>query len=188
MMMNGKQRLGRWFVAAALMVGVTAAELFPAAVAAEVTAASQAQPAPLLDTPLPRIGEEGQVAMNDLRGQVVLVDFWASWCGPCRESFPWMNRMQKKYADQGLRVVGVNLDQNKEDALQFLAQVPTHFTLLHDSQALLPEAYGLIGMPSSYLLDAQGRLRASHTGFHASRVEDYEASIQKLLAEKPGTE
>jgi|AntRauTorckE6833_2_1112554.scaffolds.fasta_scaffold03459_6 thiol-disulfide isomerase/thioredoxin len=188
MMMNGKQRLGRWFVAAALMIGVTAVDSSQPVEAAELTAPSQARPAPLLNTALPLLKDTGQLALSDLEGQVVLVDFWASWCGPCRESFPWMNLMQDKYADQGLRVVGVNLDQNKEDAQQFLQQVPANFTLVHDSQALLPEAYGLIGMPSSYLLDAQGRLRASHTGFHASRVEDYEASIQKLLAEKPGTE
>ncbi|WP_114417667.1 TlpA disulfide reductase family protein [Marinospirillum perlucidum] len=183
MMSQPTHRLSRWFAAVALMLGVTAVDFASRAEAAELIPAQESETAPLRDLKLPLMQEEGQLSMQDLEGEVVLVDFWASWCGPCRESFPWMNRMQAQYADQGLRIVGVNLDQNLDEARRFLDQLPAAFTVLHDDQARLPEAYGLIGMPSSYLLDRQGRLRASHTGFHASRVETYEASIQQLLAE-----
>lgn len=182
-MLNSNPRtFTRWFAAAALMLGVTAVEFMTAAQAAELIPVAQAQQAPLLDQRLPDM-QGGETSLAELQGKVVLVDFWASWCGPCRESFPWMNAMQEKYASQGLVVVGVNLDQQPRQAQDFLKQVPANFTLLQDSQASLPEAYGLIGMPSSYLLDRQGRLRATHTGFHASRVNEYEASIQQLLAE-----
>lgn len=177
-----KKGLTPWFAAAALMLGITAVSFIPSAKAAELVSITQAQEAPLLNQRLPDMNG-GEMALADLQGKVVLVDFWASWCGPCRESFPWMNSVQEKYATQGLVVVGINLDQQPKEAETFLKQVPANFTLLQDSKAFLPEAYGLIGMPSSYLLDRQGRLRATHTGFHASRVKEYEASIQQLLAE-----
>jgi len=138
--------------------------------------------AAMSDQPLPTI-DGGELTLNDLHGQVVLLDFWASWCGPCRESFPWMNQVQQRYGDDGLVIVGVNLDQNTADARAFLEAVPADFIIAFDSQAQWPEAYGLIGMPSSYLIDRQGRVRATHTGFHSGRVADYEASIEQLLAE-----
>jgi len=174
--------LTRWFAAAALMLGITAIDFISLAKASELIPVAQAQEAPLLNQSLPDM-KGGQISLVELKGKVVLVDFWASWCGPCRESFPWMNSVQEKYAAQGLVVVGINLDQQPKDAEAFLKQVPANFTLLQDNKAVLPEAYGLIGMPSSYLLDRQGRLRATHTGFHISRVKEYETSIQQLLAE-----
>lgn len=148
----------------------------------ELTAADAAPVAAMNDQPLPTI-DGGELMLNDLHGQVVLLDFWASWCGPCRESFPWMNQVQQRYGDDGLVIVGVNLDQDTAAARAFLDAVPADFTIAFDSQGQWPEAYGLIGMPSSYLIDRQGRVRATHTGFHSGRVADYEASIQQLLAE-----
>lgn len=148
----------------------------------ELFAAAEAKAAPLADQALLTL--DGQpVALNDLRGQVVLLDFWASWCGPCRESFPWMNGVQQRFGDQGLVIVGVNLDQDPAAARTFLQNVPADFTILLDTQAQWPEAYGLFGMPSSYLIDRQGRIRASHIGFHSNKVANYEASIAQLLAE-----
>lgn len=177
-----KKGLTPWFTAAALMLGITAVSFSSSASAAKLIPITQAQEAPLLNQRLPDM-KGGEMALADLQGKVVLVDFWASWCGPCRESFPWLNAMQEKYAAQGLLVVGVNLDKQSKEAEAFLKQVPANFTLLLDNKAILPEAYGLIGMPSSYLLDHKGRLRATHTGFNSNQVKEYEASIQQLLAE-----
>lgn len=142
----------------------------------------QAKMAPKAEVHLPSLAGQS-ASLSDLKGKVVLLDFWASWCGPCRESFPWMSEMQDRYAAQGLEVVAVNLDQEESDAKQFLTQVPVRFTVLVDSQAQMPESFGLIGMPSSYLIDRQGRIRAEHIGFHKRDIEAYEQQIQTLLAE-----
>lgn len=155
---------------------------FASAQAAEITASEYAKLAPLRDTVLSGMNGDA-LSLADLEGQVVLVDFWASWCGPCRESFPWMNAIQERYEADGLVVLGINLDQDATAADTFLKTVPAHFALARDPDTQLPDAFGLIGMPSSYLLDREGRIRATHTGFHTSRTDDYEAGIQQLLAE-----
>ena len=123
----------------------------------------------------------GSVHLKSLRGHVVLVDFWASWCGPCRESFPWMNRLMDRFQDRGLKIVAINLDQNSGAAQQFLAQVPADFTVAFDPRGKTPNAYGVMGMPSSYLIGPDGRIRAKHIGFHGDRVAAYESAIAKLL-------
>lgn len=145
----------------------------------------QAQLAPLLNQKLLNLGhsKQGKTSLSDFNGKVVLLDFWASWCGPCRASFPWMNKIMKRYQDKGLEVVAINLDQEAILATEFLKQVPANFTVLQDDTALMPEAYGLIGMPSSYLIDKQGRLRAVHIGFHNNKVNEYESTIIELLQE-----
>lgn len=178
--MNSFNRFARFTVLTA--VSALLALMVAAVQADELMDAASAARAPMDNQALPKING-GELALNDLRGQVVLLDFWASWCGPCRESFPWMNTIQQRYGDDGLVIIGVNLDQDTEAARAFLQAVPADFTVLVDAQAQWPEAYGLIGMPSSYLIDRQGRIRATHTGFHSNRVANYEASIQQLLAE-----
>lgn len=153
-----------------------------AVLAAGLTPAKDAQPVPLAEVQL--VGIDGtKSALTNYKGKVVLVDFWASWCGPCRESFPWMNSIQQQYQSQGLEVIAINLDEEPELAHAFLQQVPAQFRVLLDTEAQLPDAFGLIGMPSSYLIDRSGLIRAQHIGFHASQVADYEQSIKTLLAE-----
>ena len=145
----------------------------------------RAQQAPELSYQLHHLnGESGsQLSLSDFKGKVVLLDFWASWCGPCRASFPWMNKVMTKHKSNGFEVVAINLDQEANLANEFLLQVPANFTILQDKAAVMPEAYGLIGMPSSYLIDREGRLRAVHIGFHTSKEDEYEAAIIALLAE-----
>ena len=101
------------------------------------------------------------VALDKLRGKVVYVDFWASWCGPCRRSFPWMNEMQRKYGPRGFVDRRVNVDKKREDAERFLAQNPAEFTIVFDEAGATPAAYAVKGMPSSYLVDARGPGRRS---------------------------
>lgn len=121
--------------------------------------------------------------LSDLKGQVVYVDFWASWCKPCRASFPWMNEMQAKYKNQGLRVVAINLDEEKSDALAFLKRVPAEFTMVFDPSGSIASQYELVGMPSSYIIDKNGELRFAHQGFFVAKKSAYEDEIIRLLSE-----
>jgi thiol-disulfide isomerase/thioredoxin len=121
------------------------------------------------------------VSLAALKGHVVYVDFWASWCGPCRRSFPWMNAMQRKYGAQGLEVVAINVDKRRADADRFLAQVPAGFTTLFDPAGTTPDRYDVKSMPSSVLIDADGNVALVEEGFRDERRDALEARIRALL-------
>lgn len=120
---------------------------------------------------------------NYYKGKVVYLDFWASWCGPCRQSFPWLNDMQAKYKKQGLIVIGINLDEEPEMAQEFLKSVPAKFRLFADPSGKLAQKYDVMGMPSSVMIDGRGKIRGSHVGFKKGKAASYEKSIVKLLNE-----
>ena len=147
--------------------------------AAPTTAVDAGAPAPAFALPDVR-GEV--ITLEKLRGRVVYVDFWASWCGPCRQSFPWMNEMQRKYGAQGFTIVGINVDKRDADAQRFLQQVPAAFTIVYDPKGQVPAAYGVKAMPNSYLIDAQGRVAGVEYGFKDDRKADLERQIGALLA------
>lgn len=119
------------------------------------------------------------------RGKVVYLDFWASWCVPCRKSFPWMNAMQAKYAGQGLVIIGINVDAEAKDAHAFLAHTPANFRIVYDPEGKLAETYGLMGMPSSFVLDRTGKVVATHIGFRDSSPTEYEQQLRELLERQP---
>ena len=121
--------------------------------------------------------------LNQYKNKVVYLDFWASWCGPCRKSFPWLNSVEKKYAADGLVVIGVNLDNDLENAKAFLKEVPADFKIFSDPEGQLAEQYKLIGMPSSFVIDGNGEVRHRHVGFKKASVAAYEDSIVELLKE-----
>lgn len=150
---------------------------FGAAQAADAVAAGQRAPE------ISAQGSNGQpLKLAGLRGQVVLLDFWASWCGPCKQSFPWMNAMHAKYAPQGLRIVAVNVDKRREAAERFLAQSPARFTLAWDEEGRTPETFGVRTMPSSVLIDGEGRVLHVHAGFREEDAADLEQRIGAALA------
>jgi len=122
------------------------------------------------------------IALDELRGRVVYLDFWASWCGPCRRSFPWLNEMHQKYGARGLSVVGVNVDKRRADAERFLQQTPAIFTIVYDEAGKTPEAYAVKGMPSSYLIDSTGNVVAVESGFRDEQKAVFEERIRALLA------
>jgi len=126
-------------------------------------------------------GLNGEVDLSEFRGKVVYLDFWASWCKPCAKSFPWMNRMQATYAGQGLEIVAVNLDKERELAEAFLKKVKADFTIAFDSEGKSAETYQLKGMPSSYLIGRDGKLYASHIGFREKDKPKMEKAIKQLL-------
>lgn len=116
------------------------------------------------------------------RGKVVLVDFWASWCTPCRRSFPWLNEMQRKYGERGLVVIGVNVDSTRGAAEEFLRDVPSQFQIIYDPSGALATQYQVPGMPSSFLFGPDGKLISNHIGFQQSARDEREAELQRLLS------
>jgi cytochrome c biogenesis protein CcmG, thiol:disulfide interchange protein DsbE len=135
------------------------------------------QQAPDFDLP----GKQGNVKLSDYKGKAVYLDFWASWCGPCKQSFPWMNEMHTKYAEQGFAVVGVNVDAKQADATSFLAQTPAKFDVVFDSKGMSPRAYGIKGMPSSVLIGPDGKVLALHAGFKDEERAELESKIKSAL-------
>ncbi len=103
--------------------------------------------------------------LAQFKGQVVYLDFWASWCAPCRESFPWMNRLQGELGHDGLVVIAVNVDRERADAGRFLREHPAQFRIVYDPDGLLPEKFGVLGMPTSFLIDRNGHVQSRHEGF-----------------------
>jgi cytochrome c biogenesis protein CcmG, thiol:disulfide interchange protein DsbE len=122
--------------------------------------------------------------LDGLRGRVVYLDFWASWCGPCRQSFPWMQTMKSTYENRGLTVVAVNLDMDRAAADRFLTRFHPTFDVRFDPSGDLAEAYKIRGMPSSVLIDRHGVARFTHVGFRPVDEAVYEAQVRELLAEK----
>ena len=130
-------------------------------------------------------GKQGNtVRLSDAAGSVVYLDFWASWCGPCRQSFPWMNEMQQKYRAKGLKVIAVNVDARSDDAAKFLVQNPSDFTVAFDSKGATPSQYGVKGMPTSFLIGRDGRVIASHSGFRPADRQALENDIKSAMEVK----
>ena len=133
------------------------------------------------------LGSIAQAADLDLsayRGKVVYVDFWASWCGPCKQSFPWMQTMKDTYDRQGFAVIAINLDMDRADADKFLARFRPTFEVRFDPKGRIAEFYKVQAMPSSALIDRHGVTRFTHEGFRPIDGPTYEAQVQQLLAEK----
>lgn len=130
---------------------------------------------------------EGQLPA-DLKGKVVLLDFWASWCGPCKESFPVMEDLHKKYGAKGFVILAVNVDESKDAMKDFLKEHPASFTIVHDATKKLVGTANIASMPTSFLLGKDGKIAAVHKGFHGKdTVKQYEAEIEKLLSTEVAT-
>lgn len=124
-----------------------------------------------------------ELDLSAYRGKVVYVDFWASWCGPCRESFPWLDELVRQYGAKNLVVIGVNVDKDRERAERFLNETPAEFPIIYDPKGDLASAYKVGGMPSAILVDRSGHIRFQHAGFSAKQKGLYEQQLQTLLAE-----
>jgi len=126
-------------------------------------------------------GTEDPLDLAALKGRVVYLDFWASWCAPCRESFPWMNRLQAELGREGLTVIAVNVDRDRADAEQFLRSHPAQFRIVYDPEGLLPEKFGVRGMPTSFLIDRSGRVEARHEGFLIRERDHLAQQVRSLV-------
>lgn len=126
------------------------------------------------------------VGLSDYRGKVVLVDFWASWCGPCRQSLPLYNGLQVNFPASDFAILAVGLDEDVADARAFLHEHPVKYAALQNPQGDVAQAFGLKGMPSSYLIDRAGVVRYAHTGFEPKDIDALKREIAALVA-KPAT-
>lgn len=125
------------------------------------------------------------VARAALAGKVVIVDFWASWCGPCKEEMPVLSRLYQKHAARGLVVVGVSVDEEAANVHAFLARVKANFPIVHDAKHAVAERFAPPKMPSSYVVDRRGVVRYVHGGFRPADAESLAREVEKLLAETP---
>ena len=144
-----------------------------------ISSASHAEKAP--DFSLRAIESAETLSLSDFEGQVVYLDFWASWCGPCLLSFPAMADWQARFAEQGFTVVAINLDDDRDAAIRFLEGRDIEFPVLVDESGSTPVAYDLPGLPTSFLIDRQGEIILGHAGFKASDAVRLEAAIKKAL-------
>ena len=125
------------------------------------------------------------VDLDALHGQVVYLDFWASWCAPCRQSFPWMEEMRQAHQAEGLTVIAVNVDHDRADAARFLKQFQPGFEVRFDPEGTLAQRFKVTGMPTSLIIDRHGRVRFTHVGFWPADGAVAAHEIRELLAEQP---
>jgi thiol-disulfide isomerase/thioredoxin len=125
--------------------------------------------------------ESATIDLAAYKGKVVYLDFWASWCVPCRQSFPWMNQMHRLYGKDGLVVLAVNMDQVRADADTFLRQYPAEFTVRYDREGALAQTFKVRGMPTSVLLGRDGKTLLVHEGFKSRDAATLDQSIRSAL-------
>jgi thiol-disulfide isomerase/thioredoxin len=121
--------------------------------------------------------------LEQLRGKVLWVDFWASWCGPCAESLPFLDELDREFRAQGLEVVGINVDEDPDAARDFLERHPVGFRQAFDASRRCPRDFDVPGMPASFLVDRQGVIRHVHLGFRGGDAERIRGLVRSLLAE-----
>jgi thiol-disulfide isomerase/thioredoxin len=126
----------------------------------------------------------GEVSLADLKGQVVMINFWASWCGPCRQEFPALDQIYAKYKPMGFMLVAINVESEKADAERFLATTPASFPILYDPDGTVSGNYGVSAMPTTVLVDRQGRVRWLHRAYKPGDEAKYIEQIRAALREK----
>ncbi|MGB5545068.1 MAG: TlpA disulfide reductase family protein [Polyangiales bacterium] len=157
-------------VAAVLLVASNASALEPGATP------------PAIDAP-DQLGKK--VELSVLQGKVVLIDFWASWCGPCKQEMPVLEALHKKYAEQGLVIVGINIDNNAKKMNKFLKGTPVSFRIVHDRKLAVASKYEPGTMPTSYFVGRDGKVRYVHEGFRKKDAGGIEERVKELLGEGP---
>jgi thiol-disulfide isomerase/thioredoxin len=170
--MNANRRA----IIAALAAGI-AFQAAPAWAGSTMSAA-----APAFDLPT-RAG--GRIGLDALRGQVVMINFWASWCGPCRQEFPILDEMYRKYGPMGFSLLAVNVESDPADAERFLAKTPVSFPIAYDAENVVSGAYGVSAMPTTLIIDRKGRVRWMHRAYKPGDENEYLNQVRAMLREAP---
>ena len=125
-----------------------------------------------------------QVSLADLKGQVVMINFWATWCGPCRKEMPLLDALYKRYSKLGFTLVGVNVEEDPSGAGAYLEETPVSFPILFDSNNEVSELYDVNAMPSTVMVDRQGNMRFLHKGYKPGDENEYQNWIRTLIRER----
>jgi cytochrome c biogenesis protein CcmG/thiol:disulfide interchange protein DsbE len=150
----------------------------------QAMATQPGEPAPALVLPL--LGNDKEIRLSDFEGKIVYVDFWASWCGPCRQSLPLYEELYSRLPKDRFQILAVNLDEKLKDADSFLKRHPVSYPVLLDPSGNSARAWSVLAMPSSYLVDPDGKLIRIYVGFEASHIGNIEHDIKTLLDSMPG--
>ena len=163
-------RAARWLIGAMLATsaGLGSAAVTPAALAPDFTLRSSDGP---------------NLRLNEQRGRVVLVNFWATWCGPCRQEMPHLNRLYEKYRASGFVLLGVNVDDDARNAIGLATKLGVKFPVLLDTEKKVSQLYDLSAMPATVLIDKDGRVRFLHRGYQAGYEDTYDRQIREMLKE-----
>jgi peroxiredoxin len=154
--------------------------VFGGLAAAIVSAAPISGPAPLFAL---ESREGPEVALGDLKGQVVMINFWATWCGPCRQEMPHLEALHQRYSSLGFTLLGVNVENDREGAAAFLAETQVTFPILFDPQNEVSKLYKVVAMPSTVLVGRDGTMRFIHHGYKPGYEGEYQTQIRELLKE-----
>lgn len=127
--------------------------------------------------------KDGNLKLSEQRGDVIMLNFWASWCGPCREEMPLLNDLHARYESVGFKVWGVNVDANREDAQAMLNKIPVEFPVLFDAESNVSRLFGVEAMPSSVFIDRDGKVRYVHKGYRSGDEAEYKKIIKELIRE-----
>jgi peroxiredoxin len=146
------------------------------------SALALANPSPAQNFTL-KSAQGSNIRLSEYRGQVVLVNFWASWCGPCRQEFPHLDDLHRRYAGLGFTVFGVNVEQNRQQAEKVLRDIPVTFPILFDDDNVVSKLYSVDAMPMSVLIDRAGNLRYVHRGYKPGYEAIYDKQIRALIKE-----
>jgi peroxiredoxin len=147
-----------------------------------VAGAESGQPAPEFGAV--SLQNKSTLELAQYRGKVLLLDFWASWCGPCRQSLPALENMRREFGPAGFEVIAVNLDENPQDGLDFLKKYPVTYPIVQDAQGRIARLYDVQAMPMSYLIDRQGVVRHVHPGFNKKDIPRLRAVVAELMGEE----
>jgi peroxiredoxin len=123
------------------------------------------------------------IKLNEYRGDVVMINFWASWCGPCRQEMPALEQLYSKYKDLGFVILGVNIDEDSNKAVNLLSKIPVSFPILFDNAKKVSDLYGVSAMPTTFLLDRDGNLRYLHKAYKPGYEQKYAKQIKALVRE-----
>jgi thiol-disulfide isomerase/thioredoxin len=121
--------------------------------------------------------------LSELRGEVVMINFWASWCGPCRQEMPILDALYQRYKSLGFTILGVNVEENPAQARAMLNDIPVTFPVLFDSESTVSRLYAVDAMPSTVLVDRDGNIRYLHRGYRSGTGEDYQQQVRALIRE-----